>query len=278
MTAPYKVLIVEDEKPARDVFKQMIAQEKEWFELVGEAVNGRRGLELFKQFQPHFLITDITMPVMSGIEMLQALKQLQPDMPETIILSCHKDFHFAQKAIELGASSYLIKEDCLLQENLLADTLKNFIPRICRREDDRQKIQANEQNTDAGIAEVSYEQGSPVNAIMLNVIEQLRADLSVSISLEDMAAKVGYSIPYLSSLFKKTTGQTYTQYMMTMRVQAAKRMLLTTDLRTFQIAEQVGMENYRHFNKVFKRMVGMSPKEYKLSHHQLSGLANPETL
>ncbi|MBP1965516.1 response regulator [Paenibacillus aceris] len=269
MTALYKVLIVEDEKPAREVFKQMIAQEKEIFELVGEAVNGKRGLELFKEFQPHFLITDITMPVMSGIEMLQALKQLEQDMPETIILSCHKDFHFAQKAIELGASSYLIKEDCLVQESLLTDTLKNFIPRICKREDDRQKIETIERKNDAGLSEEGTDLASPVNSIMMSVIEQLRADLTVSISLEDMAAKVGYSIPYLSSLFKKTTGQTYTQYMMTMRVQAAKRLLLTTDLRTFQVAEQVGMENYRHFNKIFKRMVGMSPKEFKQSNHQL---------
>lgn len=268
MTAPFKVLIVEDEKPARDVFKRMIAQENEWLELVGEAVNGKRGLELFQEFQPHFLITDITMPVMSGIELLQALKQLGLEMPETIILSCHKDFHYAQKAIELGASSYLIKEDCLVQETLLTDTLKNFIPRISKREEERQKIEAAHRNNNSGSSEEGNDQASaPVNTIMMNVIGQLRADLAVSVSMEDMAAKVGYSIPYFSSLFKKTTGQTYTQYMMSMRIQAAKKLLLTTDLRTFQIAEQVGMENYRHFNKIFKRMVSMSPTEFRQSNH-----------
>ncbi|MEC0227796.1 response regulator transcription factor [Paenibacillus alba] len=277
MTGPFKVLIVEDEKPAREVFKQMIVQENGCFELVGEAVNGKRGLELCKELQPHFLITDITMPVMSGIELLQELKQLDQDMPETIILSCHKDFHFAQKAIELGASSYLIKEDCLIQETLLTDTLKNFIPRISKREEDRQKLEAAERNKNAGQPEEGFDQVSPLNTIMLNVLGQLKADLAVSISLEDMAAKVGYSIPYFSSLFKKTTGQTYTQYMMSMRIQAAKRLLLTTDLRTFQIAEQVGMENYRHFNKIFKRMVCMSPKEFRQSHHPLSSSYQQES-
>ncbi|WP_171691677.1 response regulator transcription factor [Paenibacillus germinis] len=254
---PYKVMIVEDEKPAREVYKQMIAEESGLFELVGEAPNGEKGLQLCKAYKPHFLVTDLTMPVMGGIEMMMELAKLEREMPLMVILSCHRDFHYAQKAIELGASSYLLKEDCLAHDSLLADTLKQLIAKLNGRSYDAV-------NMDEHSSISEYPPGHQ-NSAMETVIRQLQADLSKSYRMEQVASQVGYSMPYFSTMFKKTTGRTFTQYIMELRINKAKQMISTTNLRTNEIAERVGLENYRHFNKIFKRIVGMNPSDYRQS-------------
>lgn len=254
--APYKVIIVEDEKPAREVYKQMITEERGLFHVVGEAANGEKGLLLCKEHRPHFLVTDMTMPVMGGIEMMVELAKLDQKMPLMVILSCHSDFHLAQKAIELGSSSYLLKEDCLAQDTLLAETLKKLIPKLEGRVYDSLKMDDRTPISD-------HVPGHP-NDVMEVVIRRLQADVSKSYRMEAVAAQAGYSAPYFSAMFKKTTGQTFTQYIMQLRVNKAMLLITTTNLRTNEIAELVGLENYRHFNKIFKRMVGMNPSDYRI--------------
>lgn len=124
------VVLIEDEPPARQVFRQMIQQRCDLFELVGEADNGEDGYQLIQDKRPSLLVTDITMPVMDGLEMLREVNRSLASPPYTIILTCHEDFHYAQQAIELGASSYLLKERCLLDEDLLTRTMENVIPAI----------------------------------------------------------------------------------------------------------------------------------------------------
>ncbi|KRE70442.1 response regulator [Paenibacillus sp. Soil750] len=126
----YKVLIIEDEKPAREVFRQMVEAGGERYEIVGEAANGKQGYALIQSEQPDFIITDITMPIWSGIDLLNEIKRSLNKMPQTIILSCHQDFHYAQQAIQLGASAYLLKDDCLTDTSLLVHTLDTLIPNI----------------------------------------------------------------------------------------------------------------------------------------------------
>lgn len=102
--------------------------------------------------------------------------------------------------------------------------------------------------------------------IVSHIVEIVNSDLTRHYSLEEMANIVGYSPPYLSQVFKKAVGQTFTNYLMNLRIHRAKHLLLTTDLKTFEISDQVGLENYRHFNKIFKRIVGMNPTKYRSQH------------
>ncbi|NQX59794.1 response regulator transcription factor [Paenibacillus qinlingensis] len=124
------VVLIEDEPPARQVFRQMIQKRSDLFELVGEAENGEEGYLLIQDKRPALLVTDITMPVKDGLEMLREVNRSLVSPPYAIILTCHEDFHYAQQAIELGASSYLLKERCLLDEDLLTRTMENVIPAI----------------------------------------------------------------------------------------------------------------------------------------------------
>ncbi len=83
------------------------------------------------------------------------------------------------------------------------------------------------------------------------------------IGLNEIADRFFINPYYFSQLFKKKTGMTYQSYLITLRVERAKTLLLETDLRIYEICEMVGYSSSNHFNKVFERLEGMKPLEYR---------------
>ncbi|NLJ75605.1 MAG: response regulator, partial [Firmicutes bacterium] len=103
-----KVLIVDDEAIVRIGLKSMIDWEEHGFELIGEANDGRRALELYKEHKPDIVITDLKMPVLDGLGLIQQIKEL-PFPCRIIVLSSYDDFALVRQAMKLGAADYLLK-------------------------------------------------------------------------------------------------------------------------------------------------------------------------
>lgn len=104
----YNVLIVDDEKEIRNGLKLKIEWEKLGFHVQGEASNGIEALELLRSQPFHLLITDIRMPFMDGLTLLQNCALEFPHL-KTIILSGHDDFSYLKSAIQFRARDYLLK-------------------------------------------------------------------------------------------------------------------------------------------------------------------------
>ncbi len=83
------------------------------------------------------------------------------------------------------------------------------------------------------------------------------------LSLGQVAKTVGTSLFHFCKLFKKTTGLNFTEYVSRVRVEKAKNLLLNPNLRVGEIAYQVGFQSLTHFNRVFKKITGQSPKAYR---------------
>lgn len=98
----YKVIIIDDEPPAREVIKHFLKGHED-FELAGEAENGFDGLKLIQTQQPDLIFLDIQMPKLTGFELLELI-----DQPPIIIFSTAYD-QYALKAFELHAADYLLK-------------------------------------------------------------------------------------------------------------------------------------------------------------------------
>lgn len=103
-----RIVVVEDEIRIREGICRIISKINDSYEVVAVAVNGKEGLEYILENSPDTVITDIMMPEMDGIEMLEELKR-QDCMPKVIVLSAYSEFKYAQAAIKLGVSEYLIK-------------------------------------------------------------------------------------------------------------------------------------------------------------------------
>ncbi|MDF2836412.1 MAG: hypothetical protein K0Q63_2052, partial [Paenibacillus sp.] len=102
-----------------------------------------------------------------------------------------------------------------------------------------------------------------LDASIAKIVQRLHENLSEPFKLEELAASINYSVPYFSSMFKKTTGESFVQYLNRLRLEKAKLLLLTTDQKTFEIAEAIGFENYRSFNRLFKKETGRTPSDYR---------------
>lgn len=114
------VLIVDDELPLRQELR-LFPWEEHGFELAGEAENGDEALHFCRDFLPDIVITDITMPVMDGMELFRSLRAELP-ATQVILLTCHSEFAYAREALKLGAVEYL--EKVALDEADLAAALR----------------------------------------------------------------------------------------------------------------------------------------------------------
>jgi AraC-like DNA-binding protein/ligand-binding sensor protein len=83
------------------------------------------------------------------------------------------------------------------------------------------------------------------------------------LSLAEVAKAVNCSTFYFCKMFKKTTGLHFTEYLARVRIEKAKNLLLNPNLRISEIAYEVGFQSLTHFNRVFRRLVGESPTEYR---------------
>ncbi|WNQ10149.1 response regulator [Paenibacillus aurantius] len=101
------VLIVDDELPLRQELR-LFPWEEHGMELIGEAENGEEALRFCRSFSPDIVLTDITMPVMDGLEFFRVLRREFPNT-QVILLTCHSEFAYAREAVKLGAVDYLVK-------------------------------------------------------------------------------------------------------------------------------------------------------------------------
>ena len=105
---PYKAFFVEDEIVTREGIRDNVDWRSNGFEFCGEAPDGEIALPLIQSTQPDLLITDIKMPFMDGLDLCKIVRERMPWV-KIVILSGHDEFEYAQKAINLGVTEYLLK-------------------------------------------------------------------------------------------------------------------------------------------------------------------------
>jgi two-component system response regulator YesN len=105
----YRVVIIDDESPVRNRLRLLIDWEHYGFTIVGEAADGEDGLQLIQQLVPDVIITDIRMPVISGLELIRMVNENVQISPLFVILSGYSDFSYAHSAMKYGIKHYLLK-------------------------------------------------------------------------------------------------------------------------------------------------------------------------
>lgn len=111
----YRVLVVDDEAPLVESIAR-IDWAKQGCGLVGTAFNGEEALQKCETLMPHIIITDIAMPLMDGITLMERALAIRPEV-QIILLTVHKNFDYALQAIQAGAVDYIVK-DMHLHANL----------------------------------------------------------------------------------------------------------------------------------------------------------------
>ena len=118
----YRILIVEDEPISLEMLSKTLKEDYD----VLTADNGKKGFELYKKFNPHIIISDLNMPIMNGIELIQKIREL--DQNSKIIITTFKnDVQTLLQATELKLFKYLIKPiDFIALKNIIKESIEEL--------------------------------------------------------------------------------------------------------------------------------------------------------
>ena len=236
----YKVVVVEDEKRVR----QGIIMGTDWSKIncivMGEAGNGEEGVEIIRKCRPDIVVTDIRMPKMMGIEMIERVYEYGLE-PYVIFLTAYDDFAYAQQAVKLGAADYLLKP---FKDGELESTISKIIEK--NRRDAQRKEQKNQ--------ELRLDPGDKSKYIMDAI-----AYVDVNYANPNISVRAGHS----SHLFRKETDSTLMVFVTKKRMRVAMSLLQDYRHKVYEVAEQVGYRNITYFSATFKKYVGVSPSEYQ---------------
>ena len=242
-----KVLVVDDEA----VVRRGIVLGVDWTGLgcvvVGEAGNGEEGIALARRFSPGLIVTDIRMPRMDGIEMMNRLRE-EGCRAHAIVLTAYSDFSYARSALKFGADDYLLKP---FRDQELLNAVKKIVTR--EREDDPLR-------PGNLMPLVKGDKGKYVMEAM-HYIALHYGDYDISITA--IADSLGVSEGHLSHVFKKETSYTVTGYLTRYRVHMALHLLRDCRMKVYEVAQQVGYRDVTYFGSTFKKLTGMSPSEYQ---------------
>lgn len=124
-----RIVIIEDEVKIREGIGKLIESRTEHI-IVGEAADGKEGLEMIMRFKPDLIIADIQMPKMNGLEVIKEVRDRNISA-HVVILSGYSEFEYAQKAIQYGVDEYLLKP---LGADAIQEMLRNIEEKIRKEE------------------------------------------------------------------------------------------------------------------------------------------------
>ncbi|SFM45978.1 Helix-turn-helix domain-containing protein [Paenibacillus sp. 1_12] len=237
-----KLMIVDDEPYILEGLAKIVREAGTPFTRIEEALDAVEATEKMKDFVPDVTITDLNMPEISGFELIEEAKRLGY-CNRFIILTGYDKFDYARKAIRTGVIDYLLKP--INRDEIIA-LLQSIALEI---------------ETTHKIADHS-EYGRHMDKI-LHFIED---HYDNSLSLEDLACHTGLHPNYISGLFRKETGLTFVNYLNSLRIDKARKLLETKPhVPVNTIGQQVGFDSPQHFTKVFKKYTGITPGYYRLA-------------
>ena len=242
------VIIVEDEVLLLENLAEKVRNLNIGFQVIGTANNGKNAMEMISRTPPDAVLTDIRMPLMDGLELVEWLDREYVDVCK-IIISGYSEFEYARRAIHFGVQDYLLKP---ISTGELKNTLLSVALSIqLRKETPGKEIQL-------PLEQISLEQ------VVQYVYDNIRTNYSHDIDLNCLIEDYHYSADYINRLFIKKYHESAAKYQIRLRINKAKQLLLSNhNLSVKQIAEHVGYSDQSYFSRIFKKYTGVSPLDYR---------------
>ncbi|MBS4761988.1 response regulator [Carnobacteriaceae bacterium zg-ZUI252] len=242
----YTILIVEDESFIRKGLTQLVDYDTLGITKVLEADCGEKALTILEQQSVDILLTDINMPNMDGITLATKTKEYYPNI-HVVFLTGYDYFDYALAALKLGADDYIVKP---VSKKDVEVILKKVILNIQKEQKDKTLLEVVD---------------TQVNDSKQNQIQQIINEhfAEPDFSLVKLASLLGFAPTYTSSLIKKQFGMSFQDYVTEKRIAHAKILLLSSELKIYEVAQKVGYDDVNYFSIRFKQVVGMSPKKFQ---------------
>lgn len=275
-----RVLIADDEERICELIKFLGNFQEEGMECLPFAKTGKEALERVEKELPELLITDIKMPVFSGLHIAKEIARKK--LPtKVIIVSAYSDFSYAKEGIQAGVSDYLLKP---IKKKELQESIRKVKEELKEKKPIEEIIEEKLEGT-ISEQELSREKSSLESFAEKKTIEDLSLDTPCShlvslskkfidqyfeedIGLEEVAEHCKVSASYLSTQFKKELSLGVNKYISGLRMERAKQLLAETNLSITEIASRLFYYDAKYFSKCFFEKMGMNPKDYRNSLHE----------
>ena len=242
----YNVLIVDDELLDLELLRDSFPWGELNLTVTASFDSSFAALEFMTANHIDILISDIKMPIMSGLELYMKAREVLPAL-KAVFISGYEDFKYAKRAIDMDASGYILKP---VDDNELNNTLKKVI------------LELNSEKLKESLGKksnVTQPYRKLVKEIMLYVDKNTRDD----VTLQKVADYFAYSANYLGHVFKDETGMNFSDYVIRRRLEKAAELLQDPKLKIQEISEAVGYENFSYFTRLFKEHFGVTPSSYR---------------
>jgi len=242
-----RMVIVDDERLVIEGIKAIIKRIGADVEVVGSAQDGMQAQRVIKNLNPDIVITDIRIPYLDGLSLIEECKEYCPDTI-FIIISGFQEFEYARKAIRLDVLDYITKP-------VTIDKLKAVLE--CA-----DKKLANDSEGTETEKEIEKPKPESGHKAIDTIVEYIEKNYNKDVGLTELSELVGMNPAYLSALFKETLGKTYIKYLTGLRMEKACQFLEEGN-KVSAVASMVGINDVHYFGEIFKKYKSMTPREYR---------------
>lgn len=194
---------------------------------------------------PDLVVTDITMPVLDGLTLAETLI-LNGCSSMFLVLTAHRSFEFAQRAIQLHIADYILKP-------IHPEQFEESLRKARKTLEEQKKDMAPEDLPTSGFDEI---------------LHYINTHLSESISLQLIGDTFFVNKNYICTLFQKNLHCTFSAYLTEKRLHLAEQLLTGSTLSLHNISQKVGFSDEFYFSRVFKKFYNISPGLYRKLHQK----------
>lgn len=252
----HAILVIEDNIELRQFIRTILEHD---YHII-EAGDGMEGLEKAQTANPDFIVSDIMMPQMDGIELLKRLKEdINTCHIPVILLTAKSAIESKLEGLIHGADDYITKPF----------SVQYFRARINNLLDQRKRLQ------DAFRLQLTQPKEKQPNAVSLpinpqdeslmnNIIQLINAHIDNSeFTIDDLSAAIGMSRSVFSNKVKSLTGLTPFEFIRDLKLKKAAQLLASGSFMVKEVSYMIGISDTKHFGKIFKAKFGVTPQEYK---------------
>lgn len=238
-----RMFIVDDEW----IIAESLSMMEEWSDrnisIVGTAYNGYDAIRFLQEESVDLVITDIRMPDINGLQLLQYIYEELPDT-KVIMISGYEDFSYARQALKYKARGYVLKP-------IDTDELLEIVDEIIK------EYHSVPIPSEPLLPRTHHE------SIVIKAKHYVQSHLNKPISLSDVADYVKLTPHYFGQIFKNESGMLFTTYLTQTRMEKACELLTDSKLKIYEVCEKIGYLDSKYFSKVFQKTYGITPNEFR---------------
>lgn len=249
-----RILIAEDEYLELNMLKKILSEKFGYIADIRTADNGFDALSIAEIWGSDIILFDIEMPGLNGINAAKEIIK-KNHTAKIIFITAYERFDYAQEAVKLHAADFLLKP---VEDSELVLIVGNTIKQVLL-----EKGTIDEENEQEPFEEDPVESLSKTGYYTEKIAEYIKKNYMHEISQDTLSNALNLSSGYLSRIFHQNFGERFSDYLNTVRINAAKDLLADPTKSIKDIADAVGFQSSSYFTKVFKLKTNLTTTEYR---------------